>query len=167
MIRQHPGMPTNLNTHSYLNPSSRRRQASIQGNSGGTPNLGNTGEQVFQKLVYLNPQIFLVMNGHFSGEYSQVSTNIAGQEVFELVSDYQSRQNGGDGWMRLMSFRPDDNRIDVQTYSPNRNEFETDSDSQFSLPLNLVARFGSPFPSGDQEVLFQTERFCGGACYGG
>jgi hypothetical protein len=167
IIERHPGMPTILNTHSYLNPSSRRRQASIQGNSGGTPNQGNTGEQVFQKLVYLNPQIFLVMNGHFSGEYSQNSTNVVGQEVFELVSDYQSRQNGGDGWMRLMSFRPDDNRIDVQTYSPTRNEFETDSDSQFSLSLNFLERFGAPLPSGDQESLFQTGRVVGGSVYSG
>ena len=167
IIERHPGMPTILNTHSYLNPSSRRRQASIQGNSGGTPNQGNTGEQVFQKLVYLNPQIFLVMNGHFSGEYSQVSTNVAGQEVLELVVDYQSRQNGGDGWMRLMSFRPDDNRIDVQTYSPTRNEFEIDSDSQFSFALNFVERFGAPIPSGDQKVLFQTGRVVGGTVYSG
>ena len=69
--------------------------------------------------------------------------------------------------MRLMSFLPDDNRIDVQTYSPTRNEFETDSDSQFSFSFNFLERFGAPLPSGDQEVLYQTGRVVGGGVYTG
>lgn len=167
VIHRNPGLPTILNTHIYLNPTSRRRQDTIQGNSGGVPNVGNSGEQVFQKLVYNNPQIFLVMNGHFSGEYTQVSTNIAGQEVFEMVVDYQNRPNGGDGWLRLMSFRPEDNRIDFQTYSPTRNEFETDSNSQFSYAINFLERFGGPLASGNQDVLFQAGRVVAGSIYNG
>ncbi|MCY2977030.1 MAG: DNRLRE domain-containing protein, partial [Planctomycetota bacterium] len=167
IIDQNPGLPTILNTHSYLNPSSRQRQSTIQGNSGGVPNAGNTGEQVFQKLVFNNPQIFLTMNGHFSGEYTQTSINKAGQEVFELVMDYQSRANGGDGWMRMMQFRPGDNRIDVSTYSPTRNEFELDGDSRFSLPLNFLERFGAPEATGKSITTFQNGRVVGGTVYNG
>ncbi len=155
IIDQNPGLPTILNTHSYLNPSSRQRQNTIQGNSGGVPNAGNTGEQVFQKFVFNNPQIFLTMNGQFSGEYNQTSINKAGQEVFELVMDYQSRANGGDGWMRMMQFRPGDNRIDVSTYSPTRNECGLDGDSRFSLPLNFLERFGAPEATGKSIFIFQ------------
>ena len=42
----------------------------------------------------------MVPNGHFSGEYQQTSLNGAGEPVFEMGSDYQSRANSGDGWMR-------------------------------------------------------------------
>jgi hypothetical protein len=167
VINQNPGLPTILNTHSYLNPSSRSRQSTIQGNSSGVVNPGNTGEQVFQKLVYNNPQIFLVMNGHFSGEFNQTSVNKAGQNVFELVMDYQSRANGGDGWMRMMQFRPGDNRIDVTTFSPTRNQFEIDGDSQFSLPINFLERFGAPDATGESIATFQNGRVVGGTIYNG
>jgi len=167
IIDQNPGLPTILNTHSYLNPSSRTRQSTVTGNSSGITNPGNSGEQVFQKLVFNNPQIFLVMNGHFSGEFNQTSINKAGQEVFELVMDYQSRANGGDGWMRMMQFRPGDNRIDVSTFSPTRNESEFDSDSQFSLPINFLERFGAPEATGESITSFQNGRVVGGFIYNG
>jgi hypothetical protein len=163
----YPAVPTILQTHSYLNPYSKSRQDSIQGNRSGTPNSGNTGEQVFQKLVYPNPQIFLVMNGHFHGEFQQTSKNIANQDVFEMVVDFQSRANGGDGWMRWMEFHPDSNRIDVKTYSPTRNEYETDADSQFSWSFDFASRFGAPWPTGYRESIYQTGRAIDGVVYGG
>jgi hypothetical protein len=65
-----------------------------------------------------------------------------------MLSDYQGRTNGGDGWMRLIEFRPADNRVDVKTWSPTLNKFETDANSQFSLALDFNTRFtfGQPPP---------------------
>jgi hypothetical protein len=161
----YPGIPTLLLTHSYLNPSSLQRQKTIQGNNAGTPNAGNSGESLFQNFVFNHPQIFLVMNGHFSGEHHQVSTNIAGQSVVEMVMDYQSRTNGGDGWMRLLEFDLQAGKIQARTYSPTLSAFETDANSEFEIQLDFQKRFGHPSPSGIREWQFQQGRIVNGSIY--
>jgi hypothetical protein len=52
-------------------------------------------------------------------------------------SDYQSRANGGNGWLRLLEFAPTTNVIRVRTFSPTLNQFETDANSQFDLPYDM------------------------------
>jgi len=85
----------------------------------------------------------MVLSGHVSGEYHQISQNEIGLDVIEILADYQSRPNGGDGWMQLLEFLPELGRIEVQTYSPTRDEYETDGDSQFSLSIDFDQRLDS------------------------
>jgi VCBS repeat-containing protein len=72
--------------------------------------------------------------------------NACGRPVHQLLSNYQRRQNGGDGWLRYMTFTPADNKIYVYTFSPTRNDgqgqFETDADSEFALDYDMN---GIPF----------------------
>lgn len=103
---------------------------------------GNDGEDIWQKFVRCNPQIFMVLCGHVGGlvEYHQISKNDAGADVLEMLADYQGRENGGDGWLRLIRFVPASREIQMRTYSPVLNKFETDANSQFVVPLVLPAR---------------------------
>ncbi|MGL4422201.1 MAG: DNRLRE domain-containing protein, partial [Gemmataceae bacterium] len=135
IIDANPGMPTFITTHSYMNVGASAGRTTNPQSSG-----GSSGETIFQTLVAPNDQVFMVLNGHFHGEYTQTSTNFNGRPVFEMVADYQSRVNGGDGWMRLLTFDPDNNRIQVRTYSPTLNQWETDADSQFQFNVNLRQR---------------------------
>jgi hypothetical protein len=139
VIRAHPGRPTIVSTHSYVNDTTGRpKDHQFKGNS---------GEQIWQKLVRQNPQIFMTLNGHFyedDGERAQTSTNDAGLPVFEMCADYQHYSNGGSGWMRLIRFEPADNRIAVRTYSPWLDATMDDRDSSFSFPLDFAQRFGDP-----------------------
>lgn len=64
-------------------------------------------------------------------------------EVYQFLSDYQDEPNGGNGWLRIMNFRPNENLIDVKTYSPYLNQYMTDADSQLQIPYVLNA--GDPF----------------------
>jgi hypothetical protein len=130
-----------ISTHSYLNPSTKTRTKTPQ-----RPTDGSSGDKVFATLVKPNAQVFMVLNGHFSGEHQQISTNAAGKPVYEMVADYQSRERGGDGWMRLMTFDPDAGQIRVRTYSPTLDKFETDANSQFTFSLDFNTRFGSADP---------------------
>jgi len=135
VITAHPGLPTFITTHAYLTPAhGRSKNAESKG--------GFSGEQMFQTLVRPNAQVFLVMNGHFSGENHQTSTNAAGQPVFEMVTDYQSRPNGGDGFMPLLTFDEDAGEIRVRTYSPLLKKFEIDKKSEFTFKVNFKARLG-------------------------
>ncbi len=79
-----------------------------------------------------NPNLFLMLGGHITGE-SRRQDVFQGRRVHTLLSDYQNLANGGNGWLRLLEFSPANNQIRVKTFSPVLNQFETDSDSQFSL----------------------------------
>jgi hypothetical protein len=79
-----------------------------------------------------HPNLFLMMAGHLTGESARVDTH-EGNSVYTLLADYQFRDNGGDGWLRILEFSPSDDEIHVQTWSPTRGEFETDTDSEFVL----------------------------------
>jgi len=134
VVDSHPGIPTLVTTHAYVPVDG--------GHFVGTTTFdGNDGESIFDNFVRVNPQIFMVMNGHFTGERHQISINDAGYEVYEVLANYQNRPNGGDGWMRLFRFQPDLDRIEAVTYSPTLDQFETDPDSQFSFSFDFAERF--------------------------
>jgi hypothetical protein len=157
ILDQYPDRPTIVTTHSYLRdePSGRVPEDFVQEGDGDpdTPGDGNAGETVWQALVKGNPQVFMVLNGHWhnrpgddEGEFHQVSTNDAGRAVYEMLANYQYYGSGGDGWMRLLRFEPGGgsgslDRIQVETYSPSLDQFATDNSSQFGFDLDFDARF--------------------------
>jgi hypothetical protein len=146
VIDDHPDHPVILTTHSYLKDSGGR-VGYVQSDD----DAGNSSETVWEEFVEPNPQIFMVLNGHWTvsdGEEHQVSTNEAGLPVYEMVADYQDRDNGGDGWLRLVQFVPGggsdgEDRVQVKSYSPHYDEYETDENSEFSFDLDFSERFSS------------------------
>ena len=85
-----------------------------------------------------NTNLFLMLGGHLTTEVALTLTD-SGHTIYALRSDYQDR-TGGNGWMRLMEFQPQANQIQVTTYSPFLNQWETDADSQFTLPYTMGAK---------------------------
>ncbi len=130
VIDAHPNIPTILSTHEYTQASGSRSSA---------------GENVFVNLVNPNDQIFLVLSGHIIGEGAQTATNMAGNPVFEVLADYQHRNNGGDGWLRLIEFDEQNDQLNFRTYSPTLDRFETDANSQFSFSMDFDQRLGQKF----------------------
>ncbi len=78
----------------------------------------NSGQDIWEKLVRKQPNIFMVVSGHVLGVGTQTSTNDAGKPVREMLVDYQGLPNGGDGWLRTLRFAPDEHKIYVRAYSP-------------------------------------------------
>jgi hypothetical protein len=83
------------------------------------------------------------------GEYHQISSSISGSPIFEMISNYQDFQNGGDGWLRFIEFIPGGgdgglDRIQMRTFSPTRNQFRTGPYSQFHFDLSFAERFNNP-----------------------
>lgn len=111
-------------------------------NTGFPATFSQQGAAIYEALK-ANPNLILMHGGHIAGE-GRRSDTYQGRTVHSLLADYQSRENGGNGWLRIMTVRPAQNRIDVQTYSPTLNRYETDSDSRFSLDVDLSGR-GRPF----------------------
>jgi len=143
-IDAHPDIPVIVSTHEYLkhDPAGRPTQAYTQTRYGFT-NV-NSPEQVWQKFIGTNDRIFMVLGGHWHGEYNQTSTNIAGKPVHEIVADYQGAPNGGNGYLRELHFKPDEKKIEVHTYSPWLNVSETDANSRFDLYFDYDEAISPP-----------------------
>ncbi|MEM1011242.1 MAG: DNRLRE domain-containing protein [Planctomycetota bacterium] len=162
IIDANPDTPVILSTHEHLDDNPAGRSGS--------------GENVWNQLISRNDQIFMVLNGHYhsrpanepfnDGEFHQVSDNLAGRQVIEVLQDYQDYPNGGDGWLRLIDFQPDNNRIEFETYSPVLDEFQTETvadvggfasrfgfDFDFATRLDPVAIVPPPPPPGPDFAL--------------
>ena len=151
VLERHATIPTIITTHSYLWDKSGYEgwSTAIQENE----RDGTSGKGIYQALVRPHDQVFMVLNGHWhrgsgtsEGEWHQVSTNDAGSKVYEMLANYQGYPNGGDGWLREIRFLPGGgagglDRIQVQTYSPVLEAYQTDSRSAFRFDLSFAERF--------------------------
>jgi VCBS repeat-containing protein len=136
IIKRYPNRRVILSSHAFLNTSNARPTAA-QFRANGT-----SAEAVWQQIVKPNCNVFMVVNGHYPGEGRRTDLNNCGQPVHQVLMDYQSRANGGDGWLRYFVFKPSENKIYAYTYSVTQHAFETDDSSQFVLDYNLS---GTPF----------------------
>ncbi len=108
--------------------------------------FGSQGTLVYNALKG-NPNLFLMLSGHVNGEGSRQDV-FNGRTITTLVSDYQFRANGGNGYMRLMEFSPSNSVIRVKSYSPWLNQYETDADSEFTVPYAMQPASGNFLPLG-------------------
>jgi len=106
-------------------------------NGGNNASFSGQGQAIYNTLKD-NPNLFLLLGGHVpSPAEGRRQDTFNGKVVNSLMSDYQGRTNGGNGWLRIMTFSPANNTIQVQTYSPWLSQFETDADSQFTLTYDM------------------------------
>ena len=129
VLKEHDTRRAIVVTHFMIGP----------GNPGGFSTLG---QAIYDELKD-NPNLFLLLGGHvptFGGE-GQRADVWDGRTVYSLLSDYQGRSRGGDGWLRIMRFSPALNEISVQTFSPyldeGRGSFEIDESSEFVLSYEM------------------------------
>lgn len=139
VIAQYPGVPTIVTTHIYISDRTRARTTEPY-----LVKTGNSGEAIWSKFIRKNSQIFMVLCGHYDtvgGEWRQASTNDEGREVFEVLADFQSREKGGNGWLRVIRFDETDGKISFHTYSPTLDAHESDDNSEFFFYLDFDERF--------------------------
>jgi hypothetical protein len=132
VLANNPGLPTILTTHDFLNRKGERLPHPLIDLTLVDPEAHNSAEQFWQKLISRQDQIFLVLSGHQHGQSVRVDSNIFGNQVFQVMADYQQRGHAGhdagrtggtvgigDGWLRLMDFDFESipARIRVKTYS--------------------------------------------------
>lgn len=119
VIAKHPGAPTIVTTHDYLNAKGERRANPIIDLAAIDP-LHNSAEDLWSEFISRHDQIFLVLCGHHHGVATRTDRNAKGHEVYQLLADYQDRGQVsidagaplvrgkpvpiGDGWLRVLSF---------------------------------------------------------------
>ncbi len=133
ICQKHPDRRVIVATHCYMRPTGRDTGCATSYNV-----AGNSGEQMWQKLIRKQKNIFLVVSGHVLGVGLQTSTNDAGGKVLEMLTDYQGLPNGGDGWLRTLKFIPSENKIQVITYSPLLDKYNKDTKEAFSIDYQMT-----------------------------
>lgn len=143
VIDTNPGIPTLMSTHDYLNPRGERLPSPSYDMAAVDPLDHNSAEDIWNEWVRKNDQIFMILSGHQIGQALRIDQNDEGNEVYQILSDFQGRGMAanpplgteritgiGDGWLRLMKFDTsgDVPKIEVKTYSTYykkySNEFE-------------------------------------------
>ena len=160
VLRSHPGLPTILTTHDYLDTGGWRNPHPLIDLARIDPGFHNSAEQLWEKLISRHDQIFLVLCGHHHGQSFRVDDNLAGNPVYQVLADYQARGQAaldagrrkrtglGDGWLRLMrfDFAGDPATITVRTWSSHYRSFSTD-----------VAQYAAWYRDREQPLMSDTE----------
>lgn len=122
----HPGAFGILNSHYILT---------------GSGAFSAQGQAIYEALRDVD-NVQILTCGHVGAEQRRTDT-YGGNAIHSMLADYQFRTDGGMGWMRIWEFSPAAGELTVRTYSPTLDEFETDADSEFTLPLDLSGAGGA------------------------
>lgn len=143
VIAANPTLPVILSCHQLINIA----------DNGSSPRETDYGRMLWERLIRDNDQIFMTLNGHHHGAAYLKKYNKFGNEVHQMVVDYQMDYQGGNGMMRLYEFDLGNNRIDVMSFSPwvlikpqdTLNAFDfaelTAANQRFSISINFRKRF--------------------------
>ncbi len=136
IVKQYPDRTIILNTHAYMYSDSTRQGPGDKWRPqdyGIAKDTGdesvNDGEDIWNKLVKLHPNIRFVFSGHVlnNGVGTLVSYNDHGYAVYQMLANYQQgvegSVKGGNGWLRIVEVDLKKNLLTVKTYSPFINEY--------------------------------------------
>lgn len=100
------------------------------------------GEQLWEELFSRHPNVVLVHSGHIlgSGVGRRIDVGQGGNLVHQVLANYQMRSMGGEGYLRILRFRPDQQVIEVSTYSPYLDRYLEDEHNRFTLHLGQRAQ---------------------------
>jgi hypothetical protein len=144
VIADHPEKTVIVVTHSYLNHDNILLTDDVLWASlpfldfeGKTTDDYNTGQQMWEKLISVYKNIKFVFSGHVGpdGVGRLVSTGRHGNKVYQIVSNYQHLENGGNSYLRQMEFSPDGKMVSVKTYSPFLDQYLNDDQNRFDIDL--------------------------------
>ncbi|MEE6273288.1 metallophosphoesterase [Georgenia sp. MJ206] len=108
VMAEHPTLPTILTSHEILGVDS----------DGVTAVTGANGERLWQELIRSNDQIFLTISGHNHGSAYRTLENDNGNEVIQVLQDWQMNYEGGNGFLGLFEFDLANDAIHVSAPSP-------------------------------------------------
>ncbi len=148
IINKYPDHKAIIITHAYLYSDSTRYDWAANGDAqrwnphnyhesykaGG---IVNDGEQMWDKLVKKNKNVLMVVNGHVLNDGLGYLKSKAdnGNDVHQMLVNFQMRPIGGESWLRMLEFLPDGKTVQVKNYCPLSDKYETDPESQFVMTL--------------------------------
>ncbi len=148
VVAKHPDKKVIVVTHAYTYADNRRYDLATHGKiqvaspkgygvnqeEGGS----NDGEEIWSKFVSRHPNIFLVLSGHVitSPTSGYLASEGAGKQlVHQVLTNYQTRKDGGGGYIRLIQFLPDQKTVRLRAYSPWYDHWLAEYGQHFDIQL--------------------------------
>ncbi len=120
IVTSHPDFNVIISTHEHVMPKTLEESAHRSSNS----RWVSHGAELWERVIAPNPNVVIVLSGHFHGLGQLVTENaggIEGHTVVELLADYQEfRTHTGEratGFFRMLQFDLDQGAIAVDTRS--------------------------------------------------
>ena len=119
------------------------------------------GQMVQDNVVAKNPNVIAVLNGHYHGASYETTVfddnkdGVYDRTVYQICTDYQSGFEGGSGYIKMLYFDLDNNKIYINSYSPSLKDFnyydntsvtELGTESVASVTPDATAADGSALP---------------------
>ncbi|GAA3596348.1 metallophosphoesterase [Agrococcus terreus] len=120
VLAQHPERVGIINLHEYLLT---------------TGGLGPVPQRVQDEVVATNPNVSMVMSGHYHDAYTRFDSfdddgdGVDDRTVTQMLFDYQGLPEGGLGYLRLLQFDNEGAEMRVRTYSPSLEDYDADDPS--------------------------------------
>ena len=86
-------------------------------------------QRVYDEVVSVNPNVRMVLSGHYHNAKTVVSQfdddgdGVNDRNVYQMLFDYQGLSEGGMGYIRLMHFDCEGEKIIIKTYSPSLDDY--------------------------------------------
>ncbi|MFT8323075.1 MAG: lamin tail domain-containing protein [Bacillus sp. (in: firmicutes)] len=122
ILKQFPDRKAILNFHEYLQVSGTRSPL---------------GDKIYNQVVLPNKNVITVLSGHYHDSETlidPIDDNRDGnpdRQVYQMLGDYQSGPEGGQGYIKLLHFNQKNNKIMVNTYSPYLDDYNFYDPSDF------------------------------------
>ncbi len=100
-----------------------------------TGGLGAIPQRVLDEVVAPNPNVRMVMSGHYHDAFLRTDAfdddgdGVDDRTVYSMLFDYQGLPEGGLGYLRLLHFDNEGERMMVRTYSPSLDRYNSDEPS--------------------------------------
>jgi hypothetical protein len=136
VLCSHTDHPAVIVTHAYLYRDGTPIDMDDQWDRTHYGLPGNNGDELREKLIVRNSNVLVVLCGHVPSEGNSVWTTTRhtdGSPVHQVLSNYQSHEKGGQGYLRLMRFFPSSDVITVETYSPHLDRHYDESSHHFLI----------------------------------
>ncbi|QVY61280.1 S-layer homology domain-containing protein [Cytobacillus gottheilii] len=114
VLAEHSDRFAILNFHNYINRDGE---------------LDAAGQYFQKEVVAKNPNVKLVLGGHYHGAAINVSgfdddnDGIEERKVYQLLTNYQSGEEGGNAYYKMLYFDLANGKIYMNSYSPKLNDF--------------------------------------------
>ena len=125
LTHSHLEMPGQLNAINPLKPPGFGIVSSPEG--------VNDGVNTWNKLARKHAGMSFVFNGHFLGSCRITGIGQPGNQIYQMLANYQHMEEGGGGYLRLIHFNPSQKRVSVRTYSPYLDLYLTDTENEFVI----------------------------------
>lgn len=122
VVSQHPDRKAILAFHEYLLVSANRAPIA---------------DEIYERVVLPNKNVIMTLSGHYHDaenlvdEIDDDGDGKADRKVYQMLADYQGAEMGGLGYIRLMQFDLDNNKVHMKTYSPYLDDYNYYDPAQY------------------------------------